>query len=431
MTPMLDQVRQKLRLRLNESRALALDGGNFSGRTDLLRWVSGLDTPDKTEPNKVTEGDQPFVYIGPEVYNSISGLGATVLEELRLHSGTLPAESSVAELIKVTALDALYDRNPFTLSGGEQALLAVTSALALEPSLLALDCALEQIDSSFKTELIRQMLKGRAFQSATVIADNCLSEIEAAENLDTITVSRAENDWPHRLRFDPITAGADGFLAPRNPCQLTLSNIVFRYSGSASVLKSASAQLHPGKLYFLEGRNGAGKSTLAKILSGVLHPNSGRIFANGEQVYPWKHPGELVAYHFQNPDVQLFSTTVEEEIKAGPNTGGVAARERDRHCDAVMKAFGLSHLRAEHPLDMPFVIRKRIALAATIAMGRPWLILDEPTLGQDRSSADAMTGLIQKLLKLGTGVIVISHSSRFRKLFSAESLKLNEGLLYQ
>lgn len=431
MAVMEDQILQDIRSKLEERKVLALDGGNFSGRTDLLRWMSGLEVSEGGQVAGDAEGDKPSVYIGPEVYNSISGLGPTVREELRLHVGRSPEDSAVSHLIKVTGLDSMYDRNPFTLSGGEQALLAVISALSLEPGLVALDCALEQIDSTYKTELLRRMLNGLRTHTSTAIADNCLDEIEGAEALPKVTVSREGNTRASRLRFDPIAVDVDLPLASQKSCQLILSDINFRYPRSATVLNSASAQLQPGTLYFLEGRNGAGKSTLAKILCGVLRPGSGRIFANREQAHPWKHPGQLVAYHFQNPDVQLFSTTVEEEIEAGLSTSGLDARERESRADAVMHAFGLVHVSKEHPLDLPFVIRKRIALAATIAMGRPWLILDEPTLGQDVSSAEAIAGIITKLLNLGTGVIVISHSLRFRRLLPAEPLKLSGGSLHQ
>jgi energy-coupling factor transporter ATP-binding protein EcfA2 len=431
MAAIANQVRQDIRLKLGEWKALALDGGNFSGRTDLLRWMSGLETPDGGEPGGGGPGAKSPVYIGPEVYNSISGLGLTVREELRLHTGQPPEKSSVAHLLELTGLDAMYDRNPFTLSGGEQALLTVISALSLEPGLIALDCALEQIDRTFKTELLRRMLNGLRSQTATLIADNCLYELEGAEAMPKITISGAGEARAPHLRFDPITADVELPLFPPKPCQLTLSGINFRYPRSATVLNSASAQLKPGTLYFLEGRNGAGKSTLAKILCGVLRPDAGRIFVDQEQVHTWKHPGQLVAYHFQNPDVQLFSTTVEEEVAAGLGTTGLAAPEREIRTEAVMSAFGLSHVRKEHPLDLPFVIRKRIALAATVAMGRPWLILDEPTLGQDSASAEAIAGVINKLLKLGTGVIVISHSQRFRRLLPEEPLKLTGGSLQQ
>ncbi len=381
------QIRQDLSVMLDSHSAVALEGGNFSGRTDLLRWMTNSDTPGGNASIAVSDG-KLMVYVGPEIYNSISGLASTVREELRLHAGCCSEQSSVAALIQETGLDGLYDRNPFTLSGGEQALLALLSALALNPALVAVDCSLEQIDSIFKTRLLNQMICGDSNHTRAALADNSFYEIDGAANLPTIAIKCSPIACSPYMQFDPLTADIDlsGFEA--SSFQLSLSEINFRYPRGPLILKDASVQLHPGKLYSLEGPNGAGKSTLAKLLSGVLLPNSGKILANEEQIHPWKHPGRSVAYHFQNPDVQLFSTTVEEEVRAGLQASGLNGIKCEQRVDAVLMAFGLSHIRKEHPLDTPFVIRKRIALAATIAMGRPWLVLDEPTLGQDSYSAE-------------------------------------------
>jgi len=94
--------------------------------------------------------------------------------------------------------------------------------------------------------------------------------------------------------------------------------------------------------------------------------------------------------------------------------------------EALMKAFGLSGLKEDHPLEMPFVIRKRIALAATLAMGCPWLILDEPILGQDHTSALALKSMIDQMSSKGFGIVVISHSEWFRSLLDAEEIKLGD-----
>jgi energy-coupling factor transport system ATP-binding protein len=93
----------------------------------------------------------------------------------------------------------------------------------------------------------------------------------------------------------------------------------------------------------------------------------------------------------------------------------------------MMKTFGLSRVREEHPLDLPFVVRKRVALAAVLAAATPWVVLDEPTLGQDESSSIAIAKITQTLLDAGTGVIVISHSAWFRNLVHGHPLLLQNG----
>jgi energy-coupling factor transport system ATP-binding protein len=78
---------------------------------------------------------------------------------------------------------------------------------------------------------------------------------------------------------------------------------------------------------------------------------------------------------------------------------------------------------------MPFAIRKRIALAATLALDRPWYILDEPTLGQDNEFANFLTELLTKLKDLGKGIIIISHSEQFMENLDFRKLSLDNHKL--
>jgi len=204
----------------------------------------------------------------------------------------------------------------------------------------------------------------------------------------------------------------------------------FAYRGYEDVLRNVSLRLEPGRAYILDGRNGSGKTTLAKLLCGVLRPRVGCILSSGSKVTPWEEPGSLVGYHFQNPDVQLFTSSVEEEVSVGSLAQGAAAVAQAQRVEATLHTFGLLGVLKEHPLDLPFALRKRVALAATIAVARPWLILDEPTLGQDRQSSEAIARVIELLVRDGTGVVVISHSEWFQQRLNASVLRLKNGELY-
>jgi energy-coupling factor transporter ATP-binding protein EcfA2 len=84
----------------------------------------------------------------------------------------------------------------------------------------------------------------------------------------------------------------------------------------------------------------------------------------------------------------------------------------------------------KHPLDLPFTLRKRVAVAAAISSGTPWLVLDEPTLGQDRDNTAATARLIQALAEAGTGLILISHSSRLTSGVAGMALHLEHGVIH-
>jgi energy-coupling factor transport system ATP-binding protein len=151
-----------------------------------------------------------------------------------------------------------------------------------------------------------------------------------------------------------------------------------------------------GGHYLLSGPNGVGKSTLSKILCGLLRPTSGEIRVNTKPVQPWREPGRFVSYAFQDPDLQLFANRVSKQLASA------------KRPEAVARWFGLDQHLSEHPLDLPFVLRKRLAIGAALGREKGLSILDEPTLGQDSRSVAEGRGYLS-----GATTIVISHSALY------------------
>jgi energy-coupling factor transporter ATP-binding protein EcfA2 len=401
----------------NSQGIVAVTGPNFSGRSDLLREITGLGLGRASHA-----GRNGKVYVGPEVYNDLSGLAATVLQEIQIHADR-QSKTWMGGTIEALGLDRLSDKSPYELSGGEQALLAIFSAMVSDPSVAAIDGALEQVDRG-KRRLLLELLES-SLTRLVVIADNRFSEYD--DEFSAVVSIGKRAPQPGDLDIGEVAPDLALFLPPVRPCRITLQQLRYHYSRKeGDVLHELSMELEPGRLYILEGRNGAGKSTLAKLLSGVLLPSAGVISVNGIETNLWEAPGKIVGYHFQNPDLQLFSTNVREELSAGLGRR-LSIEELDRRVELVSAMFGVQKLLTEHPLDLPFTLRKRVALAATIVMGRPWLILDEPTLSQDDSSSDALAQTIKHLTTKGMGIVVISHSEHFKNKLSGQLLSLVNG----
>ncbi len=409
-------------------RLVAVTGSNFSGRSLALRRASGLDGG-----GAIDNGGQPArdaVYVPPEVYNAVSGLAPTVVGELCLHDVDPDTSSSMWQLAEESGFGPLEERNPFELSGGEQAQLVIITAIGLGRRLLALDCCLEQVDANVRDGLISSLVQVNGHERQVFIADNRLSEYGRAivsVAPDTLTPF---DEAPPRAPLGEVT---EGVLSPIRTAEgnLELSDVTFAYRRGAPILHKVSARLEAGVVYLLEGRNGSGKSTLAKILAGVLRANSGGIFSHGREVRPWRAPGHLVGYHFQNPDVQLFGRSVREELLASIPREPTNLQSVHPQAEACARVFGLEGALATHPLDLPFVGRKRLALAATFAMGTPWLILDEPTLGQDDRTMKRLASIVQSYAKSGGGVVIITHSTHFAAMVGQHRLTLRGGQLEQ
>lgn len=395
-----------------KSSRIILRGANFSGRTDALKAFAG-------QPRANVPGDG--AYIGPEIYNCLSGLAATVEQELELHALRPGRIADGRRLFDTLGLSPLYQRNPFTLSGGEQAILAIACGALLDPTYLAIDCAFEQVDPNFRIETVR-LLEHPDFKTSCALADNRLSEYEFPPSAwETVELQSVRKQDYGSLDFECAGSKRSGLNADT---VIAFDDVSFRYTKGANVLNNAGFQMEPGKVYLLSGKNGAGKSTLAKLLAGVIRPTNGRILINNRNAEPWRSPGTIVGYHFQNPDVQLFATTVKEELILGLR----GAEPSSATLEPVVDLFQLRGVLGEHPLDLPFVIRKRVAMAATLVMPVPWFILDEPTLGQDTLSIRTIATVLNELAASGRGIVVITHSKEFKALLnSPRSLHISAG----
>lgn len=418
---------------------IAVAGPNFSGRTDALDEAARVRSV--FAPSTKTQ-QVPMAYVGPEVYHSLSGLALTVRDELRLHAQADIENTPLISMAENLGLIRLYHRSPFTLSGGEQACLAIVAGLALNPAVLAIDCAAEQIDPELKRCLLNWLQADMFSQTVKLLADNRLSECGRLGRVVHTDTSSHACPPSRPLPLRKVTA-RDVFNDTHSvPCQLTLRGLRLTYPGGTTVLQSANVILEPGKIYFLRGRVGAGKTTLAKILNGVLRPTAGEMHINGKSFQPWKEPGRVVSYHFQNPDLQLFSRSVQHEIEtsACAHSTNPAWRfwrrrhmstDEGRRIETAITAFGLENIRHEHPMDLPFVIRKRVALAATISASTPWIILDEPTLGQDHDTSKALIEIMLTLSRENIGVIVISHSQWLSESLPHRRLLIHDGVLLE
>lgn len=384
---------------------VAVAGPNFSGRTDVLR-AAGL-------------GGRLPVYIGPEISNYLSGLALSVEEELnwgRLSSSVIPA------VVASFRLEKLLEMNPFAISGGEQALVAIASAWAAKPDKLAIDCAFEQLSIQNRIRVIDFLTDSDDHRQKVLFVDNRFDEY--ADRVPTI----GHMSMSPESNCRPLFGHSDLMPLRLSPCSIAINDIGFSYKRGISILKDVAFEFCPGQIYILRGENGVGKSTLARILSGLLKPSTGQITVNGAAVRPWREPGSIASYHFQNPDLQLFGTSVDQELSLGIDAFCLEDAGR-RNAEFLLQFFGLRDYRGDHPLDLPFVLRKRVALAATFVTGRSWVILDEPTLGQDEDSCQALASFLSNAAQCGLGIIVITHSDGFAAKLQGQTVILKDGSL--
>lgn len=400
-------------------------GGNFTGRTDTLREFTGLRPSLHEEASVDAEKVKP-VYVGPEVYNALSGLAETSAEELRLHDPRYQSNPMWKAIDAHARLGPILSSNPFHLSGGQQSLLVVIAGLLVAGERMAIDTALEQLDEDARAGFLSQLRDVSKERIAIGVADNRLEAIRGWCDQKTRPIRKARRHQTRSFQHMRIAPEGVRDLPRSEQADVTIEGVSFQYAATGFTLTDISCRLERGITYSLCGANGAGKTTLSKLLAGVIRPQAGAVRVGLRNYALWRAPGTVFAYHFQNPDVQLFESTVEREVQLscarGPNKNVV---------EMLLQIFALDDVRGEHPLDLPFALRKRVALAAAIAQPTPWVILDEPTLGQDDEVVAALEQLVASLNSIGRGVILISHSSAFLGKTQAVPLTMEGGRLVE
>lgn len=214
----------------------------------------------------------------------------------------------------------------------------------------------------------------------------------------------------------------------------------FRYEGVAKdSVHNASLRISPGETVCLMGANGAGKTTLMKMMIGLLKPTGGNVKVGGLDVAinTVAQLSRVVGYVFQNPDDQIFHSTVEAEIAFAPKNLGLEEAEINRRVKAAAALLRLSEYLQENPANLPYSVRKMVCIASVIAMQPRVILLDEPTAGQDAAALKLIGDLLRHLSAEGVATVTVSHDMEFcaanyeRGVLMADSQILFDGPMGQ
>jgi energy-coupling factor transport system ATP-binding protein len=180
-------------------------------------------------------------------------------------------------------------------------------------------------------------------------------------------------------------------------------------------LDGVSLKVERGETVAVVGENGAGKTTLVKQVTGLLKPTTGRVLVEGEDTTATSTArlSRKVGVAFQNPDHQLFSESVEEEMAFALRNFGFPPEVVEQRVSWGLGLFGLEEYRKSSPLVLSGGEKKRLTLACILAWDPDVVILDEPTVGQDSIQKERLAGTIRLLNSTGKTVVVVSHDIEF------------------
>jgi len=404
-------------------------------------------------------------------------LAPTVEEEIAFGPINLGLEKEdirerVRWALDVCRLEKYAQVDPSELSGGMRQALAVAAVLAMRPAIIALDEPTALLDPLGSSQLMSTVSKLNKDLGMTVVmaTQNLESVAELANRLAVMnngiiasigdfgttvsntdlleglginppqvarlasaiglrkipyTLAEAMKSFPRPSHVGEFRRGG-AYPSPSGEPAVVVKNLHHVYENGIEALKGVDLTVSKGEIHALIGQNGSGKTTLAKHLVGLLRPSNQDAVVNvmGIDVTSTK-PVDLIRtvnYSFQNPDHQIFSPTVLDELSFGPRNVGFP--DPDGTARTLLSRFGLEQLADSDPRSQDRYTKRLIGVLSVLALDPKVLVLDEPTNGLDAKSAASLMKLI---LEAGVTALLITHDMELVARYSQSVTVLRDG----
>ncbi|NOY99495.1 MAG: ABC transporter ATP-binding protein [Chloroflexi bacterium] len=197
--------------------------------------------------------------------------------------------------------------------------------------------------------------------------------------------------------------------------RIVVNELHHTYPAGVEALRGISLVIEAGEQVAMVGQNGAGKTTLVKHFNGLLQPTQGSVHIGDwdTREHAVSQLAARVGYVFQNPDEQLFTKNVHDEVAFGPRNLGYSPERIERLVEDALALTELTDKKETNPYDLSSTWRKMVALASIISMDTPVVIFDEPTTGQDAANIARIANVVRVLRERGKTVITITHDIDF------------------
>lgn len=199
---------------------------------------------------------------------------------------------------------------------------------------------------------------------------------------------------------------------------IEVKDLVYRYSKEQGddnlcpAIDHVSIEIKRGEYISIAGSNGSGKSTLARCLNGLLLPTEGEILVDGMDTNDDDLIWDIrkkIGMVFQNPDNQIVSSMVEDEVAFGPENIGIENPELRKRVDNALKSVGMYEYRNREAHKLSGGQKQRIAIAGAVAMRPDCIVFDEPTAMLDPKGRSQVMKVIRELNDQGITIILITH----------------------
>ncbi|HDY7996648.1 TPA: ABC transporter ATP-binding protein [Vibrio vulnificus] len=399
----------------------------------------------------------------------------------------LTANIEMYSLVKATAkmvdLEQMLQRSPHDLSGGQKQRVSLAGILVDDVDILLFDEPLAALDpktgkrtieiidelhrKTGKTVVIiehrledvlhRNVDRIILMDGGEIMADTTPDELLASPLLAQYGIREplyltalksagchlALDDHPSSLSELPLAnyqhAMTDWFHQAnttnnhiRSETLLDVRNLTYSYDGEKNALEGVSFNVQRGEFVSILGKNGSGKSTITKLVMGVIEPDDGAMYLNGQDLSELTifERSQKVGVVMQNPNHMISHHMIFDEVAFGLRNRGWDEQQVNDKVLEVLELCGLSKYR-HWPIEaLSYGQKKRVTIASILALEPELLILDEPTAGQDYRNYTSMLSFIEKLNReLGITVVIISHDMHLVLEYTTRSIVIADSQL--
>ena len=407
--------------------------------------------------------------------------GLTVEEDVAFGPENLGIErdeikTRVEKSLQIVNIEKLKKRFTFTLSGGEKQRTAIAGNIVMQPKILILDEPTSDLDPAGTKQVLETVKQlNKEMEITIILVEHKLDEVIEladrtivmdkgkiildgktfdifAQNYDTL---KKIGVYPPQLiqlskilkvkpSYDEILSNllsnlkqikgqfidfSDNTVSTIKTPYVKFEDVFYEYRDGTESLKGINLSIERGDFIALIGSNGSGKTTLLSCLIGLLKPTNGKILINGQDIIDFDVPelAQMVGYLFQNPDYQLFTDTVYNEVAFGLKNRQIVPKDINQKISKALEFMELLDYRERHPHSLSRGQRQRLAVASILAMEPNIIILDEPTTGQDRGHINKFLYMMEELKATGKTIILITHDMKIVTEFANRTIVMHNG----
>ncbi|NLT95931.1 MAG: ATP-binding cassette domain-containing protein [Clostridia bacterium] len=212
---------------------------------------------------------------------------------------------------------------------------------------------------------------------------------------------------------------------------ISVEHLSYQYKDGTLALNDISLTISKNSKVAILGPNGAGKTTLLLHLNGIFTPQKGKVEILGRTIdkSSQKWVRNKVGFVFQDPDDQVFSPTVWEDVAFGPRNMGIAGEELEKRVSTALKVAGISEIAQKSPFNLSYGQKKKVAIAGILAMETEIIILDEPVTFLDPQGKKDLFSLLDQLQHSGKTIIIATHDINLAAEWAEKIIIIKEGKL--